>query len=121
MGDSIPSDAGTNAQSFLDTAEGAQMLLRAKNIKEYHSVLSTAGSLTFPNGIAIDSGVVVQFKNKGMFDGKWIIQKVTLHLVDGKLVVEIEFRKCLIFPGPGTNVKFIYNTQVPPVGAEPVD
>lgn len=115
MGNTVPDQAGTNTDSLANIADMAQLLLRAKNIKEYHSVLTTAGSLTFPNGIAIESGVVVQFKNKGVFDGKWIIQRVTIHLTDGKLMTEIEFRKCLDFTAvPPQNIHLV--TQ-PSIGA----
>jgi hypothetical protein len=107
MGDEVPAEPGQDGQTLDYVANEAQLLLRAKNIKEYHSILTTAGSLTFPNGIAIDSGIVVTFKNKGIFDGNWIIQKYTLHLVDGKLMSEMEFRKCLIFPDKPANVQYV--------------
>jgi hypothetical protein len=107
MGDAVPSEVGQDGETLNDVANEAQLLLRAKNVKEFHSVLSTAGSLTFPNGIAIDSGVVVAFKNKGLFDGNWIIQKFTIHLTEGKLVSELEFRKCLIFPDKPANVQYV--------------
>jgi hypothetical protein len=110
MGEDVPSTVGNDQDTLDSTADMAKLLLRAKNIKEYHSVLNTAGSLTFPNGVAIESGVVVNFKNKGVFDGKWIIQKVSIHLVDGKLESEIEWRKCLIPVSPGYNVKYISQT-----------
>ena len=84
----------------------AEMILRAKNIKEFKSVLTLAGTLTFPNGVAIESGINVTFKNKGLFDGKWIIQKETLHITDNKFVTEIEFRKCII-PAGGTTITTI--------------
>jgi hypothetical protein len=108
MGDEVPSEVGQNGESLDDTANDASLLLRAKNIKEYHSDLTTAGDLTFPNGVAIDSGVVVAFKNKGLFDGNWIIQKVTIHLMDGKLVTQINFRKCLIVSDiKKTNIQYV--------------
>jgi hypothetical protein len=91
----IPDLFGTNTNTQDSTANEAMAILRAKNIKEFHSVLSSAGSLCFPNGIAIESGIVVTFKNKGIFDGKWIVQKVTIHTSDGKLNSDIELRKCL--------------------------
>jgi hypothetical protein len=95
MGDEVPSDVNTDAEDQQSAMDLNLALLRSKNIKEYHSVLSTAGSLRFPNGVEIVSGIVVAFKNKGIFDGNWIIQKVTLRLMDNKLMNEIEFRKCL--------------------------
>lgn len=108
MGDTVPEEPNSNQSDLIDAQEQASLLLRAKNIKEYHSILTTAGSLTFPNGVAIDSGIVVTFKNKGLFDGNWIVQKYMLHLVDGKLVSEIEFRKCIDFSkGKKYNVKYV--------------
>lgn len=113
MGDEVPSEVNTNEVTEEDSRDQAQLLLRAKNIKEFHSVLTTAGSLTFPNGVAIESGVVVAFKNKGLYDGNWIIQKVSIRLTEGKLQVEIDWRKCLSFPS-GYNVKTV--TQPPQNG-----
>jgi hypothetical protein len=98
MSDEVPADTETDASDQQAAMQAALALLRSKNIKEYHSVLTTS-SLRFPNGKEIVSGVVVAFKNKGPFDGNWIIQKVTFRLIDGKLMNEIEFRKCL---PPGT-------------------
>jgi len=57
---------------------------------------------------------VVAFKNKGIFDGNWIIQKITLNLVDGKLMNEIEFRKCL---GAQGKTRIIYQ-PVPTSGSD---
>jgi hypothetical protein len=94
----IPGEQGPNTDTQQQTQDQAAGYLRAKNIKEFHSILTTAGSLCFPNGVAIESGAVVTFKNKGLFDGNWIIQKVMVHIGEGKLVTEIEFRKCLIPP-----------------------
>jgi hypothetical protein len=99
----IPTLYGDNTNTQDKLADEAVQILRAKNIKEYHSILSSAGSLCFPNGVAIESGIVVTFKNKGIFDGNWIIQKVSLHTSDGKLNSDIEFRKCLI-PAKGTTI-----------------
>lgn len=106
MGDEVPAEVGQDPNAQNEAAENAALLLRAKNIKEFHSILSTAGTLTFPNGVAIDSGLVVTFKGKGLFDGNWIIQKYTIHLTDGKLEAELEFRKCLIIP-PGVVKKSV--------------
>jgi hypothetical protein len=92
---------GTNPNTQDNTATEAMQILRAKNLKEFRSILTSAGSLCFPNGIAIESGIVVTFKNKGLFDGNWIIQKVTIHTSDARLNSDIEFRKCLI-PVAGT-------------------
>jgi hypothetical protein len=103
VADDIPDLYGDNTNTQDSTAAEAASILRAKNIKEFHSVLSSAGSLCFPNGIAIESGIVVTFKNKGIFDGNWIVQKVTIHTSDGKLNSDIELRKCLV-PVQGTTV-----------------
>lgn len=102
---SVPDLGGKNAYTQDAMDEEAQMILRAKNIKEFHSVLTTAGTLCFPapSGVAIESGVVCTFKNIGLYDGNWIVQKVTIHTSDGKLIVEIEWRKCIDF-SKGTTV-----------------
>jgi len=93
----IPDLGGENGSTQDRMTTEAAMILRSKNIKEFKSVLTTAGTLCFPNGVAIDSGIVVTFKNKGLFNGNWITQKITIMTTEGKLVVEIEFRKCLDF------------------------
>jgi hypothetical protein len=100
----IPDIAGTNSNSQAGNAEDAAMILRAKNIKEFHSVFTTAGTLVFPQSVAIESGIVATFKNKGLFDGNWIVQKVTISTSEAKLVSEIEWRKCMI-PVQGTTVQ----------------
>jgi hypothetical protein len=107
----VPGLVGENTNTQDAAEEEAAMVLRAKNIKEFHSVLTTAGTLCFPNGVAIESGVVVTLKNKGIFDGNWIIQKVMIHIAEGKLISEIELRKCLI-PIKGTTIQYIEQPTV---------
>jgi hypothetical protein len=97
-------DTDPDKQQAID--EQAEMILRAKNIKEFKSVLTLAGTLVWPNGIAIESGINVTFKNKGIFDGKWIIQKETLHISENKFITEVEFRKCIV-PKAGTTIKTV--------------
>jgi hypothetical protein len=86
-----------------DVMDRAKAALRAKNIKEFKSVLNCAGLLCFPNGVAIQSGINVEFVGKGIYNGKWIIQKEVLHITENKFVTELEFRKC-IDPEPTTEV-----------------
>jgi hypothetical protein len=97
----IPPLYGDNPDTQDAMSNEVVSVLRSKNIKEYHSVLTTAAALCFPNGVAIESGIVVTFKNKGIFDGNWIVQKVTLNTSGGKLTTDIEFRKCIIPPITG--------------------
>lgn len=78
------------------TAEAmAASLLRAKNIHEYKSIITISGMLCFPNGVPIQSGEVILIKNKGLFDGKWIIHMVRFALLEGRMVVELDLRKCI--------------------------
>jgi hypothetical protein len=92
----VPPLQSTDPNAQEAGVEYANMVLRAKNIKEYKSTLTLAGTLVFPNGKAITSGINVTFKNKGVFNGKWIIQKEVLHIADHKLITEIELRKCMV-------------------------
>jgi len=99
----VPGLGGENGFTQDAMDEEAQMMLRAKNIKEFHSILNCAGTIVFPTGVAIESGVVCTFKNIGLYNGNWIVQKVTIHTSEGKLVVDIEWRKCLDF-SKGTTI-----------------
>jgi len=115
--DVIPDLGGKNAYTQSGIDNEAEMILRAKNIKEFHSVLTTAGTICFPNGVAIDSGVVILLKNKGLFDGKWIIQKVTIHTSENKLICDMELRKCIV-PQAGTTVTPVAWSPITPGGDE---
>jgi hypothetical protein len=86
-----------------DAVEYAKAALRAKNIKEFKSVLNCAGLLCFPNGVAIQSGINVEFVGKGIYNGKWIIEKEVLHITENKFVTELELRKC-IDPAPTAEI-----------------
>lgn len=99
----VPGLGGDNGFTQDAMDEEAMMMLRAKNIKEFHSVLTCAGTIVFPKGVAIDSGIVCTFKNIGLYNGNWIVQKLTIHTSEGKLIVEIEWRKCLDF-SKGTSI-----------------
>jgi hypothetical protein len=99
MPGTIP-DLVTDDPAIQATAiDQAKANLRAKNTKEFKSTITCAGLLCFPNGVAIQSGINVTFANKGIFNGKWIIEKETLHIVEGKFITELFLRKC-IDPAP---------------------
>ena len=105
-----PPPLSQNPDDQQNSQDLAALLLRAKNIKEFKSVQTLAGTLVFPNGIAIESGACVNFINKGLFNGKWIIQKVTMHITENKFITEIEFRKCYDASKATTkNIQYVTN------------
>jgi hypothetical protein len=120
MPGTLPEVVDTKPVDQQDIDEQTAMMLRAKNIKEFKSVLTLAGTLVFPNGVAIESGINVTFKNKGLFDGKWIIQKETLHISDDKFITEIEFRKCIV-PIEGTTITEVPLPAAPENPDDPTD
>jgi hypothetical protein len=91
----IPPAVSTNPDDQLSVQTLAKAYLRSKNTKKFRSTLICVGGLTFPNGVGIQSGIVVAFTNKGLYNGNWIIEKVTLEILGNNLVTKMDLRKCL--------------------------
>ena len=79
-----------------DERELAVAYLRTKNMHEYRSTITFPGTGNYPGtNIAIVSGQVVNFANKGLYNGRWIVEVVKHTLIDSKLVTELELHRCI--------------------------
>lgn len=94
----------------------ANTLLRNKNIHEFKSIIAFSGMLVFPNGAPMQSGSTVTIANKGLFSGKWIIQMVRFAILEGKMVTELDLRKCI----PAGQVGTVSTIPGPPEEKGPI-
>lgn len=96
LGGTVPPVADTDKSSVDNANEYAAAILRAKNIHEHRCLITWGGTLVWPNGKAIEAGTNLAFINKGIFNGKWIIQLVRMTITDNKFVTEVDLRKCIV-------------------------